>query len=107
MSAYFPATYSILSAEALTTQILPDFDIGEIAACQFFSGGFNDTYRIQTTRGVIYYVRIYRRGWRTLSDIRHELDVSEVTDLIGKDAFFEAISDVEIAYRAATSGNQA
>jgi SulP family sulfate permease len=36
-------------------------------------------------------------------DIRRELDRSELTDLIGKDAFFETLSDVEAAYRAAVS----
>jgi sulfate permease, SulP family len=40
-------------------------------------------------------------------DIRHELDVSEVTDLIGKEAFFETLPDVEDAFKAATSGSQA
>jgi MFS superfamily sulfate permease-like transporter len=32
-------------------------------------------------------------------DVRRELDKSELTDLIGKDAFYETISDVETAYR--------
>ena len=38
-------------------------------------------------------------------DIRHELDLSGITDLIGKDMFFESISDVEAAYRAAFPNN--
>jgi len=36
-------------------------------------------------------------------DIRRELDRSEVTELVGKDAFFETLGDVEAAYRAAVS----
>ncbi len=32
-------------------------------------------------------------------DVRRELDLSEVTDLIGKDAFYETLVDVEGAYR--------
>jgi sulfate permease, SulP family len=40
-------------------------------------------------------------------DIRHELDLSEVTDLVGKEAFFETVADVETAFRATGSGNQA
>ena len=32
-------------------------------------------------------------------DVRRELDKSELTDLIGKDAFYETISEVETAYR--------
>jgi SulP family sulfate permease len=38
-------------------------------------------------------------------DVRRELDKSEVTDLIGKDAFYEMLADVEAAYRAAVSQN--
>jgi sulfate permease, SulP family len=40
-------------------------------------------------------------------DIRGELDRSEVTQLLGKDAFFENLADVEEAYRATVSGNKA
>jgi SulP family sulfate permease len=36
-------------------------------------------------------------------NIRLELDRSELTDLIGKDAFFETLGDVEAAYGAAVS----
>jgi sulfate permease, SulP family len=39
-------------------------------------------------------------------DIRSELDRSEVTGLIGKDAFFETLDDVEAAYRATVPGNK-
>ena len=39
-------------------------------------------------------------------DIRNELDRSELTDLIGKDAFFETISDVEATYRATIADNK-
>lgn len=75
MKPHFPATYSILSTTALITDVLPGFGIGEVAACQFFTGGFNDTYRVRTAEGVIYYLRIYRASWRTLPDILYELDV--------------------------------
>jgi MFS superfamily sulfate permease-like transporter len=39
-------------------------------------------------------------------EIRRELDRSELTDLIGKDAFFETLSDVEAAYSAAILDNR-
>jgi MFS superfamily sulfate permease-like transporter len=39
-------------------------------------------------------------------DIRRELDVSGVTELIGKDALFETITDVEDAYGKSTSSNK-
>lgn len=75
MATIFPVTYSLLSAKALTQDVLPGFDIGEIAACQFFTGGFNDTYRVKTRQGATYYLRVYRQSWRTLPDIQYELDL--------------------------------
>ena len=41
-------------------------------------------------------------GWflRDRRNVRSELDLSEVTDLVGKDAYFETLIDVEDAYRA-------
>ena len=77
MKSPFPVTYSILSSEDLMNDLLPDYEIGEIADCHFFSSGFNDTYRVRTVSGDTYYMRIYRLGWRTLPDILHELDVLE------------------------------
>lgn len=64
-----------MSVKALTREVLPDFDIGEISACEFFTGGFNDTYRVKTRSGSTYYLRVYRRSWRTLPDILYELDL--------------------------------
>jgi SulP family sulfate permease len=40
-------------------------------------------------------------------DIRHELDRSRVTALIGKDGYFETIGDVQAAYVAATPNDTA
>jgi hypothetical protein len=44
MSVSFPVTYSTLSPEALATDVLPDYGVGVIADCEFYSGGINDTY---------------------------------------------------------------
>jgi SulP family sulfate permease len=55
-----------------------------------------ETYRSLKEKGV-------RLVWAEVEeDIRLELDRSELTDLIGNDAFFETTSDVEEAYRKAT-----
>ncbi len=75
MKSNFSVNYSILSPNALTTEVLPQFGIGDISECVFFSGGFNDTYRVRTVDGQIYYLRAYRRSWRTLADVQYELDV--------------------------------
>jgi Ser/Thr protein kinase RdoA (MazF antagonist) len=71
----FPATYSRLSSAALVAEVLPDFDIGAVATCQFYTGGFNDTYRVRTAQGSTYYLRVYRAAWRSLPDILYELDL--------------------------------
>jgi hypothetical protein len=38
-------------------------------------------------------------------DVRKELDKSEFTQLVGEDAFFETLENVETAYRATVSGS--
>lgn len=71
----FPSIYSTLSPASLAGDILPGFGIGKIADCKFYSGGFNDTYIVKNLRGKTYYLRAYRKDWRTLEDILYELDV--------------------------------
>ena len=75
MKKNFPINYSILSSEALASSVLPGFNIGEIFECSFYSGGFNDTYIVKTVQGSTYYLRAYRKSWRSLEDILYELDV--------------------------------
>jgi Ser/Thr protein kinase RdoA (MazF antagonist) len=75
MNIHLPVTYSILSVRVLISDILPDYSLGDIADCKFFMTGFNDTYIVKTTEGSTYYFRIYRLGWRSLSNIEYELDV--------------------------------
>lgn len=75
MKPVFPVIASILSPEALISQVLPGFGVGEVRECKFYSGGFNHTYRVKTGDGRTYYLRAYRYPWRTLDDIQYELDV--------------------------------
>jgi len=75
MTAPFPAAHSILSPQALAAQVLPAFGIGAGADVRFFQGGFNDTYRVARANGSVYFLRVYRRGWRTREDALCELDV--------------------------------
>ena len=71
----FPVIASILSPRAIAKDILPNFGVEGVRECRFYSSGFNDTYRIKTTEGNIFYLRAYRFSWRTLADIQYELDV--------------------------------
>lgn len=73
-STSFPVIASILSPEALINDILPGFEIGQIAECKYYCGGFNHTYRVRTIAGSTYYLRAYRLRWRTQADILCELD---------------------------------
>ena len=75
MNSAFPVISSVLSPEALIAEVLPGFAIGEVSECKFYSTGFNHTYRIKTDDGRIYYLRAYRKQWRTRGDIQYELDV--------------------------------
>jgi len=75
MNNPFPAIASILSPEALVSDVLPGFAVGDVAGCRLYSTGFNHTYRVNTTDGRTYYLRAYRTNWRTLADIRYELDL--------------------------------
>jgi Ser/Thr protein kinase RdoA (MazF antagonist) len=75
MTATFPAIASILSPQALADEIFPNFGVGPVSECKFYTGGFNHTYRIKTADGLTYYLRAYRIAWRTLGDIQYELDV--------------------------------
>lgn len=74
MSSYFPVTHSVVSAKALMTEVLSDYDIDSPTACKLLNRGLNDTYLVQTN-DTAYILRVYRAGWRSLSDILYELEV--------------------------------
>jgi len=96
LSKTFPTIHSVLSPTAIISDILPGFNIGAVQQCQFFTGGFNDTYRIKTADNHTYYMRAYRIQWRTLADIQYELDVLNHLSAKG----FPAVKPV--AYKDAT-----
>lgn len=75
MKKSFRVIASVLSPDALISEVLPGFAVGVVNECKFYSGGFNHTYRIKTEDGRVYYLRAYRNQWRTFDDIQYELDV--------------------------------
>ncbi len=81
-NSYFPATHSLLSASALLTYAQEHYEIGNAIECHLLDRGLNDTYLIPTSSGK-YIVRVYRMGWRSLSDILYELEM--LLHLRGKD----------------------
>ena len=74
MSNTFPVTHSILSVKALTTDVLPNYDIEAPTECRLLTLGLNDTFLV-STRGAKYILRAYRTGWRSLPEILYELEV--------------------------------
>ncbi|GHO57968.1 phosphotransferase enzyme family protein [Ktedonobacter robiniae] len=81
-SVPFPVTHSILAPEALLAEVLPLYDLDEQVSCLFLTRGVNDTYLVQsgTTK---YILRVYRAGWRSLSDVLYEIDVVRYLDQKG------------------------
>jgi Ser/Thr protein kinase RdoA (MazF antagonist) len=71
----FPACDSNLQADALVRQVLTYYPIGEVARCRFHARGLNDTYKVETSGGQAYFLRIYRAGWRSREEIEAELAV--------------------------------
>jgi hypothetical protein len=60
----FPTCDSNLQADALAREVLVHYPIGEITRCRFHARGLNDTYKVETSSGESYFLRIYRAGWR-------------------------------------------
>lgn len=83
MPDIFPASHSILSANALMTEVLRDYDVGTPTECKLLNRGLNDTYVVVTERGK-FALRIYRKVWRSESEVLFELDA--LLHLAGKGA---------------------
>lgn len=54
MVTNFPVSSSHLSADAIVAEVLPHFGLDIHSKCEFFSGGFNHTYRVRTEDGITY-----------------------------------------------------
>lgn len=79
-STLFPVIQSLLSPQALMTEVLADYDIGDLVECTLLSHNLNDTYLVSTTDRR-YILRVSQaprptgRTWRSASDILYELDL--------------------------------
>ena len=71
----FPAIDSTLRPEALVQEVLPHYGIGDIVRCRLQARGLNDTYKVEASDKRSYFLRVYRRGWRTRSDIETEIEM--------------------------------
>jgi len=78
MSTIFPVTHSVLSTTALENTIRTEYALNNIDSVIFYQAGLNDTYlvTVQVTDGAEKYIlRVYRKDWRSLSDIQCEIDL--------------------------------
>jgi Ser/Thr protein kinase RdoA (MazF antagonist) len=71
---FFPVVYSTLACEALVSRLLPHYDIGMVANCQFWNRGLSDVYLVETDAEK-YILRISHLLWRDKSDIDFELEL--------------------------------
>jgi len=58
--------------DALIEQVLPAYRLGVISRCRLHTRGINDTFRIETADEV-FFLRVYRHGWRGREEIDTEL----------------------------------
>lgn len=67
------ASYSTLCPSDLLAKVVPQYDIPTPTTCEFWYRGLNDTYKVSTEKES-FMLRVYRRGWRSLSEIDFELE---------------------------------
>jgi Ser/Thr protein kinase RdoA (MazF antagonist) len=74
MSNILPVEYSVVSSSALQRQLSIIYDLPSDSKVSFFYRGLHDTYLV--SNGSIHLMlKIYRRGWKSLENIKAELDV--------------------------------
>ena len=69
-----PVTYSLVSAPALEEQLLPLYALPAGSAVSLLAQGMHDTYLVAAPAAK-YVLRIYRAGWKTLTQVEAELAV--------------------------------
>lgn len=70
----FPATYSLLAANALLAVIIRDYPFVAPTDCTLFRSYANDVYLI-TGSDSAYILKVYRTDWRTVQEINYEIDL--------------------------------
>jgi Ser/Thr protein kinase RdoA (MazF antagonist) len=74
MNAFFPITFSILSTQALVTEVLPAYGLGPVADCKLQFVGVNDTFKVTLSNCEAYFLRVYRSSWRNYNEVSYEID---------------------------------
>lgn len=66
--------FSVPSAQALHARVLSRYALRAPVSCSFLHLGVNETYRVSSAQKT-YFLRLYRRGWRSRGEILAELDM--------------------------------
>jgi Ser/Thr protein kinase RdoA (MazF antagonist) len=69
-----PARHSILASASVRAAICDAYGLTGLTHCRLLKTSLNDTYLVAGRDGR-YVARIYRPSWRSLDDIRYELDL--------------------------------
>lgn len=77
-----PVTYSTLSADALTGQVLVRYALDTPLQCEYMYRGLNDNYLVKDSR-TKYVLRVYRHNWRDLRDIEAEIELIQFLQSAG------------------------
>ena len=67
------ASYSTLSSADLLEHVVSQYCVDNPISCEFWHRGINDSYKVKS-KDESYILRIYRKDWRTLSEINFEVD---------------------------------
>lgn len=70
---HLPVTYSVTCTQTILETVVPQFQINNTLYCEFWCQGLNDSYKVITTSDT-FLLRIYRHNWRSLEEIKFELD---------------------------------
>ncbi len=72
----FPVVYSTLAPQALITQVLGQYALGEVTTCQFWNRGLSDIYRLEINQQA-YILKVSHHHWRSRAEIQFELEFLE------------------------------
>ncbi|HIK30267.1 MAG TPA: homoserine kinase [Oscillatoriales cyanobacterium M59_W2019_021] len=70
----FPVIYSTLSPQAIVSELLPEYGIGNVTGCKFWRRGLSDVYLVETLTSP-YILRVSHHHWRSRSEIEFELEL--------------------------------
>jgi Ser/Thr protein kinase RdoA (MazF antagonist) len=74
IKAVLPAEYSVVSTTALQQQLNSVYEFPSGSKVSFLHQGIHDTYLV--SNGSIHLIlRVYRKGWKSLANVKAELDV--------------------------------